>query len=133
MKLNQGKPLKSTYCYNSFSSESDYKNHKLTCHGDITSLKIETDEGADTDVLFLECGTTMKEEIKQETLIDNDVTYNEDTDIDTSIKNQENDESNTADILDDQFTDIIQNLKLEIKEEALDPLDDFGDDNHEFF
>jgi len=53
------------HCWNSFSIESDFINHKTTCHGNTSSLHNQ-DTASTSQINFDDCGETIKQEIKEE-------------------------------------------------------------------
>ena len=60
-------PYLCVQCWNSFSLESDYINHKTTCHGNTSSLQNQvTASTSQISTQFVDCGPTIKEEIKEE-------------------------------------------------------------------
>ena len=59
-------PYLCVQCWNSFSIESDYINHKTTCHGNTSSLQNQVTASTSHNLQFVDCGETIKEEIKEE-------------------------------------------------------------------
>ena len=62
-------PYLCVQCWNSFSLESDYINHKTTCHGNTSLLQNQiTALTSQISTQFVDCGPTIKEEMKEENM-----------------------------------------------------------------
>ena len=60
-------PYLCVQCWNSFSIESDYINHKTICHGNTSLLQNQITASTSQNLTqFVDCGETIKEEIKEE-------------------------------------------------------------------
>ena len=58
-------PYLCVQCWNSFSIESDYINHKTICHGNTSLLQNQITASTSQNLTqFVDCGETIKEEIK---------------------------------------------------------------------
>ena len=60
-------PYLCVQCWNFFSIESDYINHKTICHGNTSLLQNQITASTSQNLTqFVDCGETIKEEIKEE-------------------------------------------------------------------
>jgi len=59
-------PYLCVQCWKSFSIESDFINHKTTCQGNTSSLQNQVTASTSHNLQFVDCGETIKEEIKEE-------------------------------------------------------------------
>ena len=105
-------------CWNSFSNESDFINHKTSCHGN-TSL-LNQDIASSSQIQFVDCGETIKQEIKEETETEVEMKTLEDV---LTVKSEicedivESDEISLESEYEAKSIDCKETIKLEIKQE----------------
>jgi len=95
-------------CWSSFSIESDFINHKITCHGNTSSLQ---------NLEFVDCGETMKQEIKEECETEHEVNPLHFVKSELCEAKIESCEVNLETELQDRLIDSKGTIKLEIKQE----------------
>ena len=98
-------PYLCVHCWKSFSIESDFINHKTTCHGKESSLQNQITEPA-SEIQFVDCRETIKQEIKEEEI-------------------EMEDEFNPLDFMSSEFCEDVgeggeTSLKSEFKTESID-------------